>query len=79
MSALVGINRSWWVEKHNRHHANPNHVELDPDVQNPVVAFTEGRLGCQSAVDTPSGAPPGGALLPVGVPGGSRAQAELHP
>ena len=41
VSALVGINRSWWVEKHNRHHANPNHVELDPDVQNPVVAFTE--------------------------------------
>lgn len=41
VSALVGINRSWWVQKHNRHHANPNHVELDPDVQNPVVAFTD--------------------------------------
>ncbi len=40
VSALVGINRSWWVEKHNLHHANPNHVELDPDMQNPVVAFT---------------------------------------
>ncbi len=40
VSALVGINRSWWVEKHNRHHNNPNHIDLDPDVDLPVIAFT---------------------------------------
>lgn len=40
VSALVGINRTWWVTKHNQHHANPNHVDLDPDVQIPVLAFS---------------------------------------
>ncbi len=41
VSALVGINRSWWVDKHNRHHAAPNHVDLDPDVNFPFLAFSE--------------------------------------
>ncbi|WP_374199535.1 fatty acid desaturase [Glycomyces sp. YM15] len=27
-----GMGYGWWTEKHNRHHANPNHEELDPDV-----------------------------------------------
>ncbi|NJP32223.1 acyl-CoA desaturase [Micromonospora sp. HSS6-12] len=28
----VGISYGWWVDKHNRHHANPNHTDEDPDV-----------------------------------------------
>lgn len=28
----VGLSYGWWVEKHNRHHANPNHADEDPDV-----------------------------------------------
>jgi fatty acid desaturase len=29
---LTGLSFGWWIDKHNRHHAHPNHVELDPDV-----------------------------------------------
>ncbi|MEU9480400.1 acyl-CoA desaturase [Streptomyces sp. NPDC048191] len=28
----VGMSYGWWMNKHTRHHANPNHEELDPDV-----------------------------------------------
>ena len=42
VSAILGINRSWWVEKHNQHHANPNHLDLDPDINMPYLAFDEG-------------------------------------
>jgi fatty acid desaturase len=27
-----GMGYGWWNDKHNRHHANPNHEDLDPDV-----------------------------------------------
>jgi fatty acid desaturase len=29
---LIGMSYGWWMDKHTRHHANPNHEELDPDV-----------------------------------------------
>ena len=41
VSFLVGINRSWWVDKHNEHHSNPNDLDMDPDIEIPVVAFSE--------------------------------------
>lgn len=41
VSFLVGINRTWWVEKHNQHHGNPNDLELDPDINLPLIAFSE--------------------------------------
>ena len=28
----VGLSFGWWIDKHNRHHAHPNHEGLDPDV-----------------------------------------------
>jgi fatty acid desaturase len=28
----VGLSFGWWLDKHNRHHAHPNHADLDPDV-----------------------------------------------
>ena len=28
----VGMSIGWWLDKHNRHHAHPNHTDLDPDV-----------------------------------------------
>ncbi|MFC4949623.1 fatty acid desaturase family protein [Pseudonocardia sp. GCM10023141] len=37
---LIGLSYSWWIDKHNRHHANPNHVDRDPDIAVSVVAFT---------------------------------------
>ena len=40
---VLGMSYGWWVEKHNRHHANPNHVEMDPDIGPGVIAYTEER------------------------------------
>jgi fatty acid desaturase len=37
---LIGVSYTWWVGKHNRHHSNPNHTDLDPDVTIGVLAFT---------------------------------------
>jgi fatty acid desaturase len=39
-NVLVGLSYGWWVDTHNRHHANPNHEERDPDVGDGVLAFT---------------------------------------
>jgi len=39
-NVLVGLSYGWWVDTHNRHHANPNHEERDPDIGDGVLAFT---------------------------------------
>ncbi len=36
----VGLSYRWWVEKHNRHHRNPNEVGRDPDVDRNILAWT---------------------------------------
>ena len=38
---LLGMVRTWWVDKHNRHHSYPNEPGKDPDVDIPVLAFSE--------------------------------------
>lgn len=38
---VLGLSRGWWVKKHNQHHANPNQEGLDPDIDIPVLAFSE--------------------------------------
>jgi fatty acid desaturase len=38
---LIGMGYGWWLDKHNAHHANPNAVDLDPDIDLPVLAFSE--------------------------------------
>jgi fatty acid desaturase len=37
---LIGVSFGWWVAKHNRHHSNPNHEDLDPDISITALAFT---------------------------------------
>lgn len=37
---LVGISYAWWADEHTRHHANPNHMERDPDVENVALAYS---------------------------------------
>ena len=39
----VGVSFDWWVGKHNRHHSNPNHEDLDPDISITALAFTPGQ------------------------------------
>ena len=37
----IGMGYGWWQDKHTRHHANPNHEELDPDVIPDVLVWSE--------------------------------------
>ncbi|MEU4211679.1 acyl-CoA desaturase [Streptomyces sp. NPDC026206] len=37
---LLGMSYAWWNDKHNRHHANPNHVDKDPDVGVGALVWT---------------------------------------
>jgi fatty acid desaturase len=39
----IGLSFGWWVSKHNRHHANPNDEERDPDVAPGALVFVEGH------------------------------------
>lgn len=36
---VVGISYSWWMNKHSRHHANPNTVDKDPDIETDFIIF----------------------------------------
>jgi fatty acid desaturase len=40
-NGLLGMSHGWWVDKHNRHHGNPNHQDLDPDIDVGVIAYSE--------------------------------------
>lgn len=42
---LVGMSYGWWQHKHTRHHANPNKLGSDPDIELPVLAVTAERVG----------------------------------
>ena len=37
---LTGLSIGWWIDKHVRHHANPNKEDHDPDIGEGVFAFT---------------------------------------
>jgi fatty acid desaturase len=36
----IGMSYGWWMDKHTRHHANPNHEGLDPDVEPGALVWT---------------------------------------
>ncbi|MFC9916828.1 fatty acid desaturase family protein [Agromyces binzhouensis] len=42
---FVGMSYGWWRHKHTRHHANPNKVGTDPDLELPVISFTPEQAG----------------------------------
>ena len=35
----VGLSYGWWIDKHNRHHAHPNEVGSDPDIESGALLF----------------------------------------
>jgi fatty acid desaturase len=42
----IGMSYGWWMDKHTRHHNNPNHDDLDPDVTPEVLIWaTKSALG----------------------------------
>ena len=40
---LLGMGFGWWNDKHNRHHAHPNHVGKDPDVEVGALVWTRAQ------------------------------------
>ncbi|MEV7627768.1 acyl-CoA desaturase [Actinoplanes sp. NPDC089786] len=45
-NVAVGMSYGWWMDKHTRHHNNPNHDDLDPDVRPEVLIWaTESAWG----------------------------------
>ena len=38
---VVGISYSWWMNKHTRHHGNPNVIGRDPDIEKDTISFLE--------------------------------------
>ncbi|WCN05807.1 fatty acid desaturase family protein [Streptomyces sp. M92] len=40
---LLGMSYGWWMNKHTRHHANPNHEEKDPDVAPDILVWSRGQ------------------------------------
>ena len=41
LGAVVGMSYSWWDSKHSRHHANPNKVGKDPDIEVDTISFLD--------------------------------------
>lgn len=41
---FIALGFSEWREKHNKHHAHTNEIEEDPDIDIPLLSFTEERL-----------------------------------
>ena len=37
----IGMSYGWWMDKHTRHHANPNHEDLDPDVIPDILVWSK--------------------------------------
>ncbi len=40
-NGVVGMSYSWWTSKHTRHHANPNRVTKDPDIEVDTISFLD--------------------------------------
>ncbi|HEY0814588.1 MAG TPA: acyl-CoA desaturase [Pseudonocardia sp.] len=49
-AGLVGMSYGWWIAKHSRHHANPNHEADDPDIDITVLAFTAKQSAAKRGV-----------------------------
>src|SRR5689334_9167461 len=46
----VGLSYGWWIDKHNRHHAHPNHEDRDPDVRIGALAFSTDQAIAKSGL-----------------------------
>ncbi|MBA0124161.1 acyl-CoA desaturase [Haloechinothrix sp. YIM 98757] len=47
---LIGMSYETWMSSHNRHHANPNHEDHDPDINSAALAFTQKQAGLKNGI-----------------------------
>ncbi len=47
---VIGMSYAWWMNKHSRHHANPNTIGKDPDIQVDTISFVEEDAARQTGV-----------------------------
>ncbi|APX00410.1 fatty acid desaturase family protein [Arthrobacter sp. QXT-31] len=64
-----GVSYSWWDSKHSRHHANPNKVGRDPDIEVDTISSSTWTRQSQGH-SCPDHPPPGLAVLPAADTGG---------
>ncbi|MCC6960238.1 MAG: acyl-CoA desaturase [Dehalococcoidia bacterium] len=50
---LLCVSHSWWNDKHNQHHASPNHIDKDPDIQFPMIVFAAEQIESRSRLLRP--------------------------
>ena len=50
---LMGVSYSWWTQKHNRHHGNPNHLTNDPDASYPMFVHSPSQIASRSSYMRP--------------------------
>lgn len=50
-NVLVGLSDDWWKPKHDDHHANPNHIDKDPDIASVFFAVDAAQLGKKGRVE----------------------------
>lgn len=62
---LVGISYGWWMNKHSRHHANPNKRLKDPDIASGAVAFTVEVADARTGVGSKLASKQGYFFLPL--------------
>jgi fatty acid desaturase len=62
---LVGLSYGWWMNKHTRHHASPNFLGKDPDIDSRAVAFTAEAASRRSRPGAWLARRQGGFFLPL--------------
>jgi fatty acid desaturase len=50
LAAFVGISYGWWMNKHSRHHANPNKIGKDPDIESGAISFVDESATTRSGI-----------------------------
>lgn len=56
---FAGLSYGFWMRKHNRHHAKPNQIDADPDIDIRVLSFTteslESKRGAEKVISKNQG------------------------
>lgn len=48
MNLGIGAAYGWWINHHNRHHSNPNNLDMDPDTVRRPVIFDEDEMAAKA-------------------------------